>query len=367
MSGEQLEEAEVDRLGAAVFEQRRLSHMLRQRGAEIETLQGDRERLAARERKAIEREEALRRKLRNLEEKAGSLSAEVASLAENRDRLESELKQAQYELRRGERRVAKAEEDAAAELARTEEESASKQAKTEQEAVEVRKRADRRLREMRTQLSSLTADRDRLAAELKQAEYEARRAERRLAKTDRDAAEARKRGRLQLDGLRAELRKGLTSRDEALKREQRVLVEQEELVAERTEVLAERDEARAERDEALGGHRRALDALEEAQVSAAKTAGRVEASALELGRAQREVELLAGLEKEREIVLADSEKTLGEVAEHLRRVKVSRSWRWGHAIAQAMRTLTFRRRSKRSALDDALERLGADEPEPRPG
>ena len=55
MSGDQLEEAEVDRLGAAVFEQRRLTHMLRQRGAEIEALRRQGERLAAAERKALER------------------------------------------------------------------------------------------------------------------------------------------------------------------------------------------------------------------------------------------------------------------------------------------------------------------------
>lgn len=329
MSGDQLEEAEVDRLGAAVFEQRRLSHMLRQRGAEIEALETSRERLAAKERQALEREEALRRKLRDLEREVTSLTAEIASLSEDRDRVATELRQAQYEVRREERRVAKAREEATGE----------------------RERAGRRLEEARAQLSSLTANRDSVVAELQRAQYEARRAERRLTKTDRDAAEARKRARLQLDALHAELREGLGARDEALKREQRVQVE--------------RDEAQAERDEAQADRRTALATLDEERRAAAASAREVEASALQLGRVQCEVELLAGLEKEREILLAGSERTLGEVAVQLRRVRDSRSWRWGNAVARAVRMLTFRRRSKRSALDAALERLGAAEPERR--
>lgn len=211
MSGEQVEEVAADRLGAAVFEQRRLSHMLRQRGAEI------------------------------------------TSLTEARDRL------------------------------------ASKLARLEQGAAEERERAARRLEEARTQLSSLTANRDRMAVELKQAEYEVRRSERRLARTAREADEAAR--------------------------------------------------------------------------ETAKTARDVEESARDLGRVQHEVELLVELEKEREVLLANSERTLGEVVDHLRRVRASRSWRWGHRIAQALRALSFRRRSKRSALDNALERLGADEDE----
>lgn len=319
MSGEQLEEAGVDRLAAAVFEQRRLSHMLRQRGTEIEALQADRERLAGREREARERERALRRELRELEDKATSLRAEVASLSEERKRQAEELKQAQYEVRRAERRVANAREESMEALAGA-----------ERDAAKERKRAGHRLDEIRVQLASLTANRDSIVTELKQAEYEARRAERRLAKTTHEAAEARKRDRLQLDAMRTELEEGLGSRNEALKRERRA--------------LAEREEAR-------------VSAAEMAQEAAAD-AREVEASALELGRAQREVELLAGQEKDREILLADSEQTLTEVADHLRRVRASRSWRWGHAIAQALRTLTFRRRSSRSALDNALERLG---------
>ncbi|MGC1852611.1 MAG: hypothetical protein WA687_09260 [Solirubrobacterales bacterium] len=364
MSGDQLEEAEVDRLGAAVFEQRRLSHMLRQRGAEIEALQSDRERLGERERKAHEREEGLRWELGELEQRAISLRSEIASLSAGREREAAELKRAQYEMRRAERRLVKAREEGATNLAKAEDEAAANLAKAEDEAAEERRRAERRLEEARAQLSSLTANRDSVVTELKRAEYETRRAGRRVAKVEREAVEASRRNRLQLDALGAELRAGLASRDEALKREQRVLGEREEALGERDEVRGERDEARGERDEALGDRRRAYEAFEQAQVEAAEAARGVETSALELGRAQREVELLAGLEKEREVVLADSEQTLGEVAEHLRRVRASRSWRWGHAIAQALRALTFRRRSGRSALDNALQRLGDDEPEP---
>jgi chromosome segregation ATPase len=361
MSGDQLEEAEVDRLGAAVFEQRRLSHMLRQRGAEIEALETSRERLAVKERQALEREEALRGRLRDLEQKVTSLTAEIASLSEDRDRVATELGRAQYEARREERRVAKTREEAAAELA-----------KAERDAAGERERAGRRLEEARAQLSSLTANRDSVVAELQRAQYEARRAERRLARTDRDAAEARKRARLQLDALHAELREGLGARDEALKREQRVQVERDEAQAERDEAQterdeaqADRDEAQAERDEAQADRRTALATLDEERRAAVASALWVEASALQLGRVQCEVELLAGLEKEREILLAGSERTLSEVAVQLRRVRDSRSWRWGNAVARAIRMLTFRRRSKRSALDAALERLGAAEPERR--
>jgi chromosome segregation ATPase len=202
MSGEQVEETQVERLDAAVFEQRRLAHMLRQRGTEIESLQSERERLAERGRKAAEHEEALRRKLSEAERGAASLSQDCA----------------------------------------------------------------------------------RLAADLKRAEYEVRRAERRLA------------------------------------------------------------------------------AREEAQARAAVAARDVEEMARELGRTQREVELLAGQEKHRETLLADSDRALGEVAEHLRRVSASRSWRWGHRLAVAWRTLTLRRRrSKRSALDRALACVEAGE------
>lgn len=292
MSGDQLQEAEVDRLGAAVFEQRRLAHMLRRRGAEIEALRSERERLAERERKALQREEELRQVLRSRDEKlallqaeAASRSAVLASSSEDRDRLEEELKQAQYEVRRAERR---------------------------------------------------------LEEELKQAQYEVRRAERRVAKTEGDAAEARRRARLQLDSLSAELREGLASRDRALEQARHVSVERDEIREERDQIRGEVDAARA---------------------SAAASAHEIEAAALELGRERREVELLAALEKEREVLLAGLEQPLEEVAEHLYRVRVSRSWRWGNAVVRA---LTFRRRSTRSALDTALERLDAGEPERRP-
>jgi chromosome segregation ATPase len=302
MSGEQLEEAEVDRLAAAAFEQRRLSHMLRRRGAEIEVLQVDRERLAERERAAVGREEVLRRKLREVER-------EVESLGEDRDRVTGNLKQAEYELRREERRLRTAREEMAAELAKTKEEAAAELAGAERDAARQHERAESRLEELRAQLTSLTANRDSVVTQLEQAEYEARRAERRLAKVDREAGEARRRARLQLEALREELREGMAVRDEALAR-------------------------------------------------AAEATRGVEDRARELGRAQREVELLVGLEKEREVLLAGSERTLAEVAEQLGRVRSSRSWRWGHRLAQAWRTVTFRRRSAGSALDSALERLG---------
>lgn len=78
MSGEQLGEVEASRLDAAAFEQRRLAHMLRRRGVEIEALKAERDRLAA----------------------------ELSKVRE-------ELGQASYEARRAERRIAKVEDDAA--------------------------------------------------------------------------------------------------------------------------------------------------------------------------------------------------------------------------------------------------------------
>jgi hypothetical protein len=342
MSGEQVEQVGPERLDAAIFEQRRLSHMLRQRGAEIEVLHVDRERLAGRERAAVEREEALRRELRDLEEAERSLKAEVASsaaeaashkeriesLIADRDRLAADLKQAHYEMRREQRRLqaareematrlAEAKQAAAAELAEVSGTAAAELAERERIAAGERERGERRVEELRTRLSSLAGGRDRIAADLKHAEYEARRAERRLARVDREAGEARRRAHLQLDALRAELREGLASRDAELRREQAA-----------------------------------------AWAHATETARAVEERALELGRARREVELLLGLEKERELLLAGSEQTLAEVAERLRRVRASRSWRWGHGLARVWRAATFRRRSSKSALDSALDRLG---------
>jgi hypothetical protein len=318
MSGEQLGEVEVDRLQAAVFEQRRLSHMLRQRGAEIEALSAQRERLADKERKAAEREESLRQQLRELEKQAGTSRAE-------RDRLAVELKQARYEARRAERRVEKTQQDAAAE----------------------RERADRRRQEAEDRLSSLSAERERVAMQLaeavkltsrlearleeagrtrkglqsslKQAQYEARRADRRTAKLDREAGEARKRSRLQLDALVAELGQSELARDRA---------------------FAERERAR---------------------VAAIETVQGLEESARSLGRAQSDNEALTAAEREREVALTDSEGVLIGVGEDLLGVRRSRSWRWGQAFSRALRTLTFRRtRTGRSALDLALGRLEAE-------
>lgn len=259
MSSDRLAEEELDRLGAAVFEQRRLSHMLRGRGSEIEALQAERERLVEKERKGRER---------------------LSSLTSDRDRLTAELTKVKEDRERGEAQIEKA-------------------------------AAERK---------SLHEERDGLRAELKQAQYEARRAERRVEKTDRDATEARARTEAQLEKAAAE-RKSLHEERDGL----------------RAELKRAQHEARLRAEESVR-------LLEEGQ-------------ARELGEANREIELLIERETERQALLADSDRALAEVAEQLRRTRVSRSWRWGHATAQALRAITFRRRSSAGALDVALARL----------
>lgn len=197
MSADRLGEVEVDRLGAAVFEQRRLSHMLRQRGVEIEALRDERERLAVKERAAREREEKLRKEVRELE-------ARIASATSERERLETELGQARYEARRAERRVAKVESDAAEASKRTGHRIdvlSGELANVEHE---------RQL--LRNQLVNTRQQRDRAKAELTKLVDEH---ERRVAKLESDAAEARKQSRLQLDSLAAELREERTARTAA--------------------------------------------------------------------------------------------------------------------------------------------------------
>jgi len=330
-SGEQLEEAEVDRLGAAILEQRRLSHMLRERGAEIEALRGQRERFAAKERRALETEEGLRRRLRELDQQLRSASAD-------RDRVAAELKESRYETRRAERRVEK----------------------TEQDAAEARARAERSQEQAEERIAAIGVERERIAVELKRAEYEARRAERRVAKVERAFAEAGRRNRLQLDSLAAELRAGLASRDEALDGRRRVLDERDEALGGRDGALGERDEARDERDEAIESRDEAIESRDGERTAARDLAAAIEQRALELGRARREVELLVAEESRREVLLAGSEPTLAEVASNLSRVRASRSWRWGQALARALRALTFRRGAGGSALDTALARLGVE-------
>lgn len=356
MSADRLGEVEVDRLEAAVFEQRRLSHMLRQRGVEIEALRDERERLAAKESAAREREGELRAKARELEAKFSSatahrerleaelatnaaerdrLEAELATAAAERERFENELKQVGYDFRRAERRVAKVEGEAAeankrhrlrldtlgTEMAKVEEE----RQRLRDELTNARQMRDRIQRELaertkegdraKAELAKAATERERLETELGKARYEARRAERRVTTVEGDAAEAGRRSNFQIDALVAELREIRVARDEALK------------------------------------------ARDEASVSALESVRGLEDTARELGRARREVELLASHEKALEVRLAGLEGTLEEVADHLLRVRASRSWRWGHSLAQAFRTLTFRRRSSRSALDAALDRL----------
>lgn len=344
MSVNRVEEAEVDRLGAVVFEQRRLGHMLRQRGAEIEQLIAERERLTGKVRKALAREEELRKQVREFE-------AETASLSAARDRLNAELKQAQYEARRAQRRVEKAEREQAEALERA--------GRREEESRERIDALAKRQEEDRQQIDALVGARDRVAAELaqageeakraergiaeavrereslnaelKQAQSEAWRAERRVEKAGHEAVEAERRSRLQLDSLAAELRAGLAARDDA---------------------LAARD---AEHDQRVNENEQRVREGEEA----AEELHAVERTGRELGWTQREVERLKALEREREVALADSANALDLVAAELRGVRRSRSWRWGQAVARAARLFSFRRRSRRSAIDAALERLEA--------
>jgi chromosome segregation ATPase len=280
---------EVAHLDAALFEQRRLAHMLRQRGAEIEALHADRERLAIKQSAARERESELGEELRGLEEA-------IASATSDRERLEAELGRARY--------------DADLRAERIEAELVT--AGEEQERLEA-------------ELVTAGKEQERLAAELEGAGYEARRAERRLSRVERDAAAANRRIRLKVDALAAELQ-----------------------------------ESQIAREAALEEHRRALRARDDAARAAQDSVRELEKTARGLGSARRDVELLIEQEREREVLLAGSDCALTEVGEHLLRVRASRSWRWGHALAQGLRAVTLRRRSSRSSLDTALGRLEAE-------
>lgn len=146
MTGDQLEEGQLGRFEAAVFEQRRLAHMLRSRGVEIESLQAERERLAARERKEREQTSSLAAERNRLQhelsratEEHERLTSELSEAAEESDGLREELKRVQYEARRAERRVEKLDHD----------------------ATEARERARQRLEEAASELSQAAEDRDR--------------------------------------------------------------------------------------------------------------------------------------------------------------------------------------------------------------
>ncbi len=319
-----------------MLEQRRLSHMLRQRAAEIEALQDERERLVTRQRTALRHEEELGDAVRKLDERASSLAAErerlenalkaererlEGELKAERERLEGELKQAQYEARRAERRLSETETTAA---------EWRKESWRELEALAAElEKAKAEHGRLRRELKKTERERDGIEAELKKTSYEARRVERRLAQVEADTAQERKEAqrlrketRHQVDALATELREVIVARDEALGAAKASSRDHEQVVRDLT--------ARAVQQTEL---------------------------ALQLGKAEQEVETLLGAERSREMALAAVDATLIEVAGHLRRTRASRSWRWGHALARAFRVLTFRRGSRRSSLDAALGRL----------
>lgn len=344
MGGDRLAEAEADHLQAVMFEQRRLSHMLRQRGAEIEALHRERDSMVAKEAKAREQQSQLRERLdqisarlevvaaehasvkakldeaaadrerlaRNLEQSVAErtqLETEIAQITAEREQRDGELARAVADGERLDRELATAStarDGLADEVERVRTELTDAQAKlaaTQTELGETQSEIRQRT-EAATELSRRLEGRE---AELQQARYEARRADRRVDKLQQVAAEARGQDRRRIASLTSEAAAATKARDEALK-------------------------------------------------GATTTIQHLEQRAHELGGSRRDIELLTAEVRERETLLADSDRALAAVAEHLRRVRASRSWRWGHRLA---RSLSFRRRSDRSALDVALGRLEA--------
>jgi chromosome segregation ATPase len=322
-----------------MLEHRRLAHMLRQRAAEIKALQDERERLVTRQRTALRREEELGDAVRKLDERASSLAAErerlETALKAERERLGGELKQAQYEVRRAERRLSETETTAA---------EWRKESWRELEALAAElEKAKAEHGRLRRDLEKVEQERDAIGADLKKTSYEARRVERRLAKVETDATREHEEAQHRLDALGTELRDVVVARDEALK-------SADEAVRERDEATRAVEEATRAAEASSRDHEQAVRDLTERAVEQTELA-------LRLGKAQQEVETLVGEERSREMALVAVDAALIEVAEHLRRARASRSWRWGHALARAFRVLTFRRGSRRSSLDAALGRL----------
>jgi chromosome segregation ATPase len=90
------------------------------------------------------------------------------------------------------------------------------------------------------------------------------------------------------------------------------------------------------------------------KLEAVSEARRVLEQQLEGSTALRDelVARIASLEAE----LAGLHGTIDAMAADVRRARDARTWRWGHALARFARALTFRRGSRRSALDAALAR-----------
>lgn len=322
MTDEALTQSEFDHLRAAVLEQRRLSHMVRQRGIEIE---------------------ALRRELADLSRSGERARGELTRRLERR---EEELKTARYESRRAERRVAKVSDDASA------------AARGARERLDDRTRQLEALREQRTrELEALRGEQARQLEAL--GEEQAGRLAALRAEVERLEGLLAEAGR-ELDLARRDARAAVAARDRARDALGDLGKAHDELRDELAGVSVARDRALEQLAAARAAQREAEDGLAAARRAGADALAEIERQACELGAARRDAGTLRSMAVERERGLADSDRALEQVERALERTRESRSWRLGHRLARLARAATFRpARSQRSALDVA-EALARD-------
>lgn len=329
--------------------------------------------------------------LTELERRAAKQMREIAERGQQLKTLEGELTTTRRELSRSMRardELTVQMNEVTAQSAATRERLSGQLAEYDAEL----KTVQRELNRAKQELSAITDQADQLRAELSQGERvrdelleHLAEHERRLGQRDSELEETRgerdrARARIKTEVQKArEQREQLIARNQELERRLAARAEELEVAARQLasleattatlqhafdDVRAEAAETRTDRArlleqiEILSRHKGGLDrALMDAERRERDLSGRLAELELDLERREQHLDELEQEVTATNARLDELQQEREQIAIDVRRAANSRAWRWGHAFTTALATVTFRRKSKRGALDVLVQQL----------